>query len=64
MGRFAATEEARFWRDNAGQLREMARAPVNNTSAKLIDLANEYDRLADRVLAEATQAGITIQDRG
>jgi len=44
-------EQARFWRRNAGQLREMVRATMRDdpTAERLRDLASEYDRLADNV---------------
>jgi hypothetical protein len=43
------TEQARFWRDNAEQLRQLSRAPTVDkpASEKMLELASEYDRLAD-----------------
>jgi hypothetical protein len=46
--------QAHFWRDNAGQLRRLVQAdPASDmpVPARLRDLANEYDRLADTLVA-------------
>jgi hypothetical protein len=44
-------EQARFWRDSAKQLREIARTAGDKpTVERLRNLASEYERLAARIV--------------
>jgi hypothetical protein len=47
-------EYAHFWRCNAGQLRLLAQARLSgeSVSERLLELAGEYDRLADSLALE------------
>jgi hypothetical protein len=52
-----AIERAHFWRDNAGQLRQLAQTPsVKLEAPKLLELAVEYERLADKVVEDWARA--------
>jgi hypothetical protein len=44
-------QQAGFWRDSAGQLRQLAWAPLNDSPGpgRLLELAAEYERLADNI---------------
>jgi hypothetical protein len=48
-------QTASFWCNNAEQLRQLAREPVINEPEKgerLLELAGEYERLADKVVVD------------
>ena len=47
-------QQAHFWRDSAGQLRELAHEPVRDGPApeQLLKLAVEYERLADELVED------------
>jgi hypothetical protein len=45
-------QEAHFWQDSAGQLRQIAHEPIREmpVSERLLALADEYERLADKLV--------------
>lgn len=60
MGRLSTTvEQARFWRESAGQLRQLAQAPNEEKPLpeRLLELADEYERLADKLVEDWAVGG-------